>query len=864
MAEMISPGVYLEEIDNSGIVTGASSNVAVFSGNFKKGPIGTFVQVSNTQELIDNFGYPDNENYNEWFQCYNFLQYGKNLLVSRAGNINGSKQPYNGALVVDSEVTVVTQAHEDATHAHNEFGIAASAGIAGNTVQVTVEIDERRVITQGAKAYNKYCEFKQEGVRGNDFIIKVTGSSGNWDIVLNDGATDVWQKNAWNQNVIQATAFDNPFVTFKDSIPITAGEEALTKGVDGVYEDQFKVKTYVAGSLKETQNRKQTTDECTNNNWVKFLPGRKLRIGAFPMVGGRGEVPEISAVDLTHVVLSRVDEIRVDDIISFGDLPDRYFVKAIDLGKKEIVLDHEMPPSDSTMHPQKGDQVYAIKMVFGGSNEAVDTTLTEAEEFTFNGKVLETNVPRAAGDKYDLFDTNPQVSNFQEWDEKSKAIRFSNGHSKIKIVSRNPGTWCNKLQICIAKPESFAANDMAMNHVPRYAFPGMSVDDLFEYAPKGSQIGLIVYDSAAEKILETYTVDMDPKAKDEAGKSTFIENIVNKNSPYIYIKVNDANENEVADFTYVYDDIEDQYIGASIELKNASDSPIQMDDLMDGYSVFSNKEELDLDIVIANELDGAKSAIDLAETRKDCICFIGANYDDVVNKKSAQATVNLINWRKFDLNKNSMFLCATGNYKYMYDPYSDSYRWVNIAGDIAGLRAQTSSGKAAWWASAGLERGQLKGAAKIAFSPNQEQRDQLYKYSINPVVSFPGQGVVMWGQKTLLDKASSFDRVNVRSLFNYLERSLSKMAKYQIMEFNDSYTRNRIVSMIKPFLATVQSGRGIQDYKVICDESNNTPTVIANNQLVVDIMVQPTYVAEKILLRFTNSGTNSFSAVTSA
>lgn len=119
-------------------------------------------------------------------------------------------------------------------------------------------------------------------------------------------------------------------------------------------------------------------------------------------------------------------------------------------------------------------------------------------------------------------------------------------------------------------------------------------------------------------------------------------------------------------------------------------------------------------------------------------------------------------------------------------------------------------------------------------------------------------------QKTLLDKASSFDRVSTRSLFNYLERSLSKMAKYQIMEFNDSYTRNRIVAMIKPFLASVQSGRGIQDFKVICDESNNTPQVIANNQLVVDIMVQPTYVAEKILLRFTNSGTNSFSAVTTA
>lgn len=864
MAEMISPGVYLEEIDNSGIVTGSSSNVAVFSGNFKKGPINTFIQVSNTQELIDNFGKPDNENYNEWFQCYNFLQYGKNLLVSRAGNVNGSKEAYTGCTIVNSNVTVVTQPHENATHAHNEFGIASSAGIAGNLIQITVEKDKHLVVHQGKEAENKYCKHKEEGEAGNSFVIKVEGQAGNWDVVVNDGASDLWSKRGWDQNTITATEFENPFVSFKDGVALQAEELPLTGGVTGEYKDQFKVKTYVSGVLKETQNSKISTDDCTNNNWVKFLPGRPLRIGAFPMIGGLNAVPEVSAVDLSHVILSRVEDLKVDDIISFGDSTDRYFVKSINAGKNEVILDHELPPVDDPLHPNRGDQVYWIKMVFGGSNEAVDNTFVDTKDFMSGTTAGETDVPRAAGTKYDLFDTNPQVCNFQEWDEKSKAIRFTNARSKIKFVSRNPGSWCNSLKICVARPESFAANDLGLKHISRYAFPGLAVDDLFEYAPKGSQAGIIVYDSLAEKILEVYTVDMNPKAKDEAGKSTFIENIINKNSEFIYVKVNDANSNEVADYTYVYDDTEKKFLGRSISLLNASDSPIQMDDLMDGYAVFSNKEELDLDIVIANELDGGKSAIDLTETRQDCICFIGANYGDVVNKKATQATVNLINWRKFDMNKNSMFLCVTGNYKYCYDQYSDSYRWVNIAGDIAGLRAQTSSGKAAWWASAGLERGQIKGAAKIAFSPNQEQRDQLYKYGINPIVSFPSQGVVMWGQKTLLDKASSFDRVSTRSLFNYLERSLSKMAKYQIMEFNDSYTRNRIVAMIKPFLATVQAGRGIQDFKVICDESNNTPQVIANNQLVVDIMVQPTYVAEKILLRFTNSGTNSFSAVTTA
>ena len=181
--------------------------------------------------------------------------------------------------------------------------------------------------------------------------------------------------------------------------------------------------------------------------------------------------------------------------------------------------------------------------------------------------------------------------------------------------------------------------------------------------------------------------------------------------------------------------------------------------------------------------------------------------------------------------------------------YNDKNRWVNISGDVAGLRSATNTDRASWWASAGLERGQIKNVIKLAFNPVQSHRDFLYKNGLNPICSFPGQGNVVWGQKVLLDKASSFDRINVRGLFNTLERSLAKMAKYQVMEFNDNFTRNRIISMIKPFLSSVQAGRGIQDYLVICDESNNTPDVISRNQLVVDVFVKPTYVAEFIHLK---------------
>jgi phage tail sheath protein FI len=328
------------------------------------------------------------------------------------------------------------------------------------------------------------------------------------------------------------------------------------------------------------------------------------------------------------------------------------------------------------------------------------------------------------------------------------------------------------------------------------------------------------------------------------------------------VKDNTGNTNTIADYTLAYDTGTSGYIGSNLTLAYATDSAIQADDLLNAYDIFSNKEELDIDIVIANELDAGASAKVLVDTREDCIGFIGANYGDVVGQKSATAVSNLVAWRQSgSLNYNDMFLVACANYKYQYDRYNDKYRWVNISGDIAGLRAQTSQNRASWWASAGLERGQIKNAIKLAFNPTQGQRDMLYKNGLNPIVSFPGQGTVMWGQKTLLDKPSSFDRVNVRGLFNTMERSLSKMAKYQVMEFNDNFTRNRIVSMIKPYLTTVQSGRGIEDFLVICDESNNTPDVISRNQLVVDIYIKPTYVAEFINLRFTNAGTNSFAQI---
>ena len=636
MAEMLSPGVFVTEIDASTIVPTVSNSVGVFGGQFVKGPVGEYTLITSVADLITFYGKPTNDNYNDFFQAYNFLQYGNKLLVSRAANVGGTAEQVSG--------------------------VTSSAVAAGAAKVVTLT-------DAAAFAVGDLVCFEVNGSGDLDNVYLITGITGD-DVTL-------------DRNVVDA---------------VTAG----------------------------------------------------------------------------------------------GD-------------------------------------VYKVIVAKNAVGEAVSVGGTK---------------PTAA----ELFGDMLTIENDSDYESKETSIPFTSNAGKLKVIARNVGDWAADLEIAIAKPAAFGGTSEA--------FDGISLDDLFEYAPTGTEVGIVV--KLGTEIVETWTVDFNPTAKDHNGKSTYVETVINTGSSYIFAKDNTDNTAAIENYLASVNGT----AGTTLVLVNGKSSAVQADDLANAYDVFANKEELDIDIVIANETDAGVSAKNLADTRQDCIAFIGANYGDTVGKKAAIATSALITWRNSGaINYNNMFVVACGNYKYQYDRYNDKMRWINIAGDIAGLRAQTSMNRASWWASAGLERGQIKNVTKLAFNPTQGQRDLLYKNGINPICSFPGQGTVMWGQKTLLAKPSSFDRVNVRGLFNTMERALSKMAKYQIMEFNDNFTRNRIVAMIKPYLSSVQAGRGIQDFLVICDESNNTPDVISRNQLVVDIYIKPTYVAEFIQLRFTNAGTNSFAEV---
>ncbi len=523
---LLSPGVEITEIDASAIVPTVSNSIGIFSGNFSKGPVSDYTLVTNTDELESFYGLPTNTNYNDWYQAYNFLQYGNKLYIARASNTNGT------------------------------------ASVSGNVV---------------------------------------------------------------------------------------------------------------------------SSDTST------------------------GE---------TTIPVSDTSGLSVGDIIVFGNTDgaittESYTITAI-VADTSIELDHGL---ESDIMVSVDDKIYDFSQSTNAVFEAVDTVAAD----------------EAVTNDYEYYEKTPLILNSDDFEDKESSIAFTNiTESKLKIISRNPGTWGNNVEICIATPDVFNNDSQA--------FDGIALDEQFEYYPTGTEVGVLV--KVGDEIKETYLVDFDSTAKDHNNKSMYIETVINANSSYIFVKENTANTHDIKPYVYM----NGETVGVVITLVNGTDSTIGNDDLLSGYELFDNKEYMDIDIVIANETDEGASAKALVETRQDCIAFIGANYSDVVGKKASVAVANLVTWRTTgSLNYNDMFTVACANYKYIYDRYNDTNRWVNIAGDIAGLRAQTNTNRASWWASAGLERGQVKNVIKLAFNPNNAQRDILYKNGLNPIVSFPGQGVVMWG-----------------------------------------------------------------------------------------------------------------------
>ena len=379
----------------------------------------------------------------------------------------------------------------------------------------------------------------------------------------------------------------------------------------------------------------------------------------------------------------------------------------------------------------------------------------------------------------------------------------------------------------------------------------------------------------AGSILETFEgVSQANDAKDASGNSNYYPQVIYQKSKFIYWIDHIATLSDgVAKTGTTFDNtVGDAFVVSSTSLVSGTDDyAITNAEVATAYEKFNDKENVDLSLLLCGPSQTSADAtgdtkatavMDIATARKDCVAFISPARADVVGVANAiTQTQNVVGFA--DGLPSSSYAVIDSGYKYMYDRYHDVYRFVPLNGDIAGLCARTDSIADAWFSPGGFNRGQIRGAVKLAFNPNQTQRDELYKSRVNPVTSFPGQGTVLFGDKTAQSKPSAFDRINVRRLFIVLEKAISTAAKFQMFEFNDEFTRAQFRNLVEPFLRDVQGRRGLTDFSVVCDDTNNTGDVIDRNEFRADIFVKPARSINFIQLNFvaTRSGV-AFSEVT--
>lgn len=276
--------------------------------------------------------------------------------------------------------------------------------------------------------------------------------------------------------------------------------------------------------------------------------------------------------------------------------------------------------------------------------------------------------------------------------------------------------------------------------------------------------------------------------------------------------------------------------------------------------LFGDAEEVDVSLLIAGDLKSVNNnnaVIALAENRKDCVAFVSPPTEDVIDAASIEKAQTVLDYRNGEGDYEGQVGVLSSSYgvmdsgpKYQYDRYNDRFIYVPMCGDIAGCCVRTDTTREPWYSPAGYDRGRINNIVKLVYNPNKEQRDLLYQKGVNPVVTFQGSGAILFGDKTLQLKASAFDRINVRRLFIVLEKAIATAAKFQLFEFNDAFTRNQFRQLVEPFLRDVQGRRGISSYAVICDETNNPPSIVDSNQFVADIFVAPARSINFIKLNF--------------
>lgn len=429
----------------------------------------------------------------------------------------------------------------------------------------------------------------------------------------------------------------------------------------------------------------------------------------------------------------------------------------------------------------------------------------------------------------------------------------SSGAGSDEFIAKWPGALGNSIGVSICDSNTFtgwtySANFDSAPATSDYADSKDSIND---------ELHIVVYDTTGSisgtvgTVLEKFGyVSKASDAKNTDGTTNYYKDVLNNRSKYIWWADHNSEGTNwgtpaTATASFALLSAADTYT-----LSGASDAAVTTGDIQRALDLFQNPDSVDVSLLMTGPVTSntiPNYAISIAESRKDTVVFVSPPLVDSVDNVGFEAS-DIATFRN-TLTSSSYAVMDSG-WKYQYDKYNDTYRWVPLNGDIAGLCVRTDTQRDPWFSPAGLNRGVIKNVVKLGWNPTKAERDELYKTGINPVVTFPGEGTVLYGDKTLLSRPSAFDRINVRRLFIVLEKAVARAARSSLFEFNDEFTRAAFVNLVEPYLRDVQGRRGIYDFKVVCDTTNNTAEVIDRNEFVGDIYIKPARSINYIQLNF--------------
>lgn len=812
---LVSPGIKIREVDLTiGRIDQSNNQVGAFAGPFQKGPVDLPVLIQTELDLIRVFGEPkaDNDQNLYWLSASNYLSYGGVLQVVRSdSSANGAMiNAYAGVVGVGSTANVKIKSVQDYinksadyfdTTSLTSFHFAAiNPGSWANNLTVHVIDGAADQIISGINTAS------QEISSFTGIITNRTGSAVG-------GATSITGITTTGISLGQVVVCDTPNLLPENTTVIGIGSQiGIGTGTNFIY---------LSNAFSSTFQTTTTTFDFGSVGIATTGVDIEVGYGVKVQVANRG----YAGVGTTE---------------SFSG-----FFKGI---------------------------------VTGVGNSAIDIKLISKYS---NDSEYESDI---------RYSENDPLSSIQDGD----VVTIYNPTGPVAIVTYSSFAtkdWYNEQKITLGNSTVYWKNIAERPSSSQYALQSGGRNDEFN---------LIVVDNNGKingnvgEILERHTKLSKAKdAKITPSQQIYYKDYLRDNSNYVLVGVDlegvssKFSSNLLNNYT--------QYSGGTWS-KNASSTTfdvignkeyellygkdyandtsenygVELSDIVNAYSIFANPAEYSVDYLITGPTSTgsifdsqakANYLISIAESRKDCIAVVSAHESGVVNVASSdQQTSNIIKF--FNGVSASTYAVFDAGYKYTYDRFNNQFVYLACNSDVAGLMARTSINQYPWYSPAGAARGVLNNAIKLAYNPSEAQRDLLYTNKINPIIASPGQGIILYGDKTASANVSAFDRINVRKLFLTLERTIESAARGQLFEFNDPITRSNFVNIIDPYLRDVKGKRGITEYLLICDDSNNTPDIIDSNQFIADIFVKPTRSINFIGLTFVATRTGvSFTEV---